>query len=327
MSELRAGVIGTGSMGRHHARVYSELLDVDLVGVSDADPEQAVTVAREYEAEPMGTDELVESVDLVSIAVPTEYHYDVATTCIDAGVNVLVEKPFVAEQEKGVELVRRAREQGVTLQVGHVERFNPAVQALEKVLENEEVLTVTAERLGPPLDREVSDNVVMDLMIHDVDIVLALLDAPVRDVDALSIRDGEYATATLDFEGETVGRLTASRITQEKVRRLLVDTAECRVKVDYIDQSVKICRKSSPEFVERNGNVHYHHEGIVEEVAVDSTEPLKNELQSFVDAVANGHEPAVTGEEALEVLDVVGRIEADAGTSEAGVRCVDGVAR
>jgi predicted dehydrogenase len=318
MSDVRAGVIGVGSMGRHHARVYSELLDVELVGVCDVDPEQAVSVADEYGADPLGAEELLETVDVVSIAVPTRFHYENAMQCIDAGVHVLVEKPFVADPEEGRELIHRAREADVCLQVGHVERFNPAVRALGDVLEDEddEILTVSAERLGPPLDRTVEDPVTKDLMIHDVDVVLSLLGDYVEEASAVTSHDGQYTTATLGFAGGCVGRLTASRITHEKVRRLHVGTETRRIKVDYIDQSVRIRRRSRPEFVEDDGDVRYHHEGVVEEVAVDSTEPLKAELRSFVDAALEGTEPVVTGEDALDVLEVIERIEAAAATED-----------
>ena len=315
MSDVRAGVIGVGTMGRHHARVYSELLGVDLVGVSDANPENAVSVAEAYDAEPLGVDELLSKVDVVSIAVPTEYHYEMAEKAIEAGVDLLVEKPFVADFEKGRELVRRAEEADVRLQVGHIERFNPAIRALGNVLDDDEaVLTISAERLGPPLDRDVSDPVTKDLMIHDVDVVLALLDQDVREANAVTNHDGQYTTATLEFDGGCVGRLTASRITQEKVRQLTVGTESRRIKVDYIDQSVRIRRRSRPEFVEDDGDVRYHHEGVVEEVAVDSTEPLKAQLRSFVDAATDGTEPVVTGEAALRVLEVVDQIETAAGS-------------
>jgi predicted dehydrogenase len=322
VTAVRAGVVGVGSMGRHHARVYSELQGVELVGVADADPEQAVGVADEYDAEPMGIADLLAAVDVVSVAVPTPYHYETAERCVDAGVDLLVEKPFVADAANGRDLIRRARETDVTLQVGHVERFNPAVRALEEVLEDEPVMTVSAERLGPPLDREVADPVTTDLMIHDVDVVLSLLEGGVREANGVSTHDGQYATAALEFDDGCVGRLTASRITQEKVRRLSVGTETRRIKVDYIDQSVRIRRRSRPEFVEEDGDVRYHHESVVEEVAVDSTEPLKAQLRSFVDRATDGREPVISGEDALEVLSVVDRIESAAATDE---RFADGV--
>jgi len=185
---LPVGVIGVGSMGRQHARVYAELPGASLVGVADDDPERAGSVAREYGTRAMSVGDLLSSVAAVSIAIPDEYHYDVARRALDAGVHVLVEKPFVTDPEDGRELVAMADRAGLTLQVGHVERFNPAVQTLADVLVDEDVISIEADRLGPPLDREVGGPV-RDLMIHDIDVVCALLEEDVRSVEATTAGD------------------------------------------------------------------------------------------------------------------------------------------
>ncbi|MFC7045298.1 Gfo/Idh/MocA family oxidoreductase [Halobacteriaceae archaeon GCM10025711] len=309
---MRAGVIGVGSMGHHHARVYDELAGVELVGVADVNEAQAREVAAEYGVTAMDQAELLDAVDLVSIAVPTQFHYPTARECIERGVDVLVEKPFVEDPADGRRLIELADERDVTLQVGHVERFNPAVQALEDVVDDLDVIAVTAQRLGPPLDRDIEDTAVMDLMIHDLDIVLSLVDADVEDVAAIGTRENRYATADIQFDDGTVGQLTASRVTQEKVRNLTISARECRVKVDYIDQSLELHRGSLPEYVEQNGDVRYRHENVVERVSVDSGEPLKRELRSFVDAARNGTEPEVTGEDGLRVLELVRHIDRQA---------------
>jgi len=302
MSKLRAGVVGTGSMGSHHARIYADQRDVDLVGVSDADRQRARSVAERHNTDELPLERLLASVDVVSIAVPTEYHYQVASDAIDAGVHALVEKPLVARPPHGEQLIERAREAGVTLQVGHVERFNPAVETALDVVEDLNVIAIDAHRLGPPVDRSISDSVVLDLMIHDLDVALAMTDRPVSDVAATGTEDGEYATSTVRFDDGVVSQFTASRVTQQKVRTLSITAEECRVVVDYADQSVRVHRRSVPEYVQQNGDVRFRHESLVERPAVDSGEPLDREIASFLTAVREGERPVVTAEDGLRAL-------------------------
>jgi predicted dehydrogenase len=308
---LAAGVIGVGSMGQHHARVYSELPATELVGVTDVDTDRADRVGTEYGARGMPREELLSVADVVSVAVPTRYHVETTRECIDAGVDVLVEKPFVDDRERGHELASEAHDAGVTLQVGHIERFNPAVKVLADVVPDLDVVSVDLDRLGPPLDRDNEDNVVKDLMIHDVDILLSLVDEPIDTLGAVA-RDDAHATAQFKFADETVATLTASRRTQEKVRRVAITAESCRVNVDLIAQTVEIHRRSLPEYVESNGDVRYRHESVVERPMVENGEPLKAQLAAFAEAVREGTEPVVTAEDALEVVAILERIEAAA---------------
>jgi len=225
---LRAGVVGVGSMGRHHARVYDELNDVELVGVTDADPDRAEEIARQYDAAALDPDELLATADAISIAVPTEYHYEFATRAIDAGVHALVEKPLVETPSRGTDLLERARQEDVVLQVGHVERFNPAVRTLMDICVDLDVIAVEAQRLGPPINREIQDNAVFDLMIHDIDVILSLLDAPIESVSAFGAVENRHITANLEFADGVVSTLTASRVTQQKIRRLSITAEEWR---------------------------------------------------------------------------------------------------
>jgi predicted dehydrogenase len=304
-----AGVIGVGSMGQNHARVYRELPETTLGGVFDADHTQAEAVAERYETTARSMGELLEAVDVVSVAVPTRFHYETVRECIDAGVDVLVEKPFVADSEKGRKLVEFADERDVTLQVGHIERFNPATRKLMDIAQDLDIVAVDARRLGPPVDRDIDDSVVMDLMIHDLDIVTALVDDEVTHLNAMGTADGDYATANLQFGSGVVGKLTASRVTQEKERTLSIHAASCRVKVDYIEQTIEIHRQSLPEYVEEDGDVTYHHENVVERVAVEKREPLKNELSAFVEAAVENREPVVTGEDGITALELIQEID------------------
>jgi len=302
-------------MGRHHARVYHELPEVDLGGVYDVDRERAESVAADYDTTAYDLQTLLDAVDLVSIVVPTEYHADLARTAIESGTDLLVEKPIVNDVDAGRALVRFAREQDVTLQVGHVERFNPAVRALPDVLADREVIAVEARRLGPPFDgdRGVTSGVVYDLMIHDLDVVRSVLDVRAQDVDARAGAGGEYVTATVQYDDGIVGTFTASRVTQKKVRELSITTEDAVVTVDYMEQSVKINRRSLPEYVETDGDLRYRRENVVERPTVENGEPLKRELSGFVDAVRDGGEPVVSGEEGLAVLRTVERIAGAAG--------------
>jgi predicted dehydrogenase len=231
-----------------------------------------------------------------------------ALEAIDAGVDVLVEKPFVDRPANGRDLIERARAAGVTLQVGQIERFNPAVQALLEFVADLDVIAVDAMRLGPPIDRDIDVSPVLDLMIHDIDIVGAVIDGEVTDLCASTVAADPYVTATLDFDGGVVGTLTASRVTQQKVRTLSITARDCRVTVDYIDQSIEIHRQSRPEWVERGGDVSFRHRNIVEHPTVENGEPLKAELSSFVDAAATGTPPAVSGEDGLRAVSLANRI-------------------
>jgi predicted dehydrogenase len=307
-STLAAGVIGVGSMGHHHARVYGELSGVDLAGVTDVDEETAETVASEFGTTAMERGELLDAVDIVSVAVPTPYHYETVLACIEQDVDVLVEKPFVDDMERGHTLATRAREAGVTLQVGHIERFNPATRVLADIVPDLDVVAIDIDRLGPPVDREGNDSVVMDLMIHDIDILLSLVDADIESLSA-NAHDERHANAQFAFDDGSIASLTASRLTQQKVRQLSVTAQSCRVNVDFISQTVEIHRHSVPEYVESDGNVRYRHESVVERPIVENGEPLKGELEAFVTAVRDGSEPIVTAEDALHVLEIVQEIE------------------
>ncbi|WP_458205193.1 Gfo/Idh/MocA family oxidoreductase [Haladaptatus sp. NG-SE-30] len=311
MSEpINAAVIGVGSMGRHHARVYSELPDVKLVGLHDVDETQAAEVARDHGTRAVSMTTLIDEADIVSIAVPTPYHYETARKCIEGGLHILVEKPFVAEVDEGRDLLARAAEAGVTVQVGHIERFNPAIRTLSEIVSELDIIAIDAQRLGPPpAGRAVDVSAVMDLMIHDLDVLLSIVDDDISSVAAVGTRDNRYASASIQFDGGIVADLTASRVTQEKVRKLSITAEDCRVNVDYTDQSVEIHRHSMPEYIEDNGDLRYRHESIVERPTVENGEPLKNELRSFVQCVTTDGTPVVTGEDGLRVLEIAQQID------------------
>ncbi len=306
---LRAGVVGVGSMGENHVRVYSELQDVDLVGVADLDESQARRVADAYGTTARSFDELLSACDVVSVAAPTSAHHEIVSECIDAGVHVLVEKPIADTVANARDMANRAREAGIVLQVGHIERFNPAVETLESVIDDLDVIAIEAERLGPPIDRAGVDGVVFDLMIHDVDVVRSLLDADPVNVAAMGAENGGYAAAKMEYPDGVIASLTASRVTQKKVRRLTVTARECLVEVDYLEQSVLIHRNSLPEYVTEDGRNRYRHESVIERPRVENGEPLRRELESFVRAVRTGATPEVTAEDGLRALETIETID------------------
>jgi predicted dehydrogenase len=309
---LKTGVIGVGNMGRHHARVYAENRAVSLVGVADADAETAREVAADYDTTVMDTDSLLEAVDAVTIAVPTRYHRDFVEQALDAGVHVLVEKPFVKDPEDGAALVKKAAAENLVLQVGHIERFNPAVRTLQEVLADHEVIAVEARRLGPPVDRDTDDTVTKDLMVHDLDVALSLLDSDVESVAAAGTCDGQHVSAQLSFDDDTIADFTASRVTQQKVRELAVTTRDARITVDYADQDVRIHRHSVPAYVEDDGDVRYRHESVIEQPTVANGEPLVHELDAFVEAVVTDSEPVVSGADGLRAVELVEEIDGQA---------------
>ncbi|WP_247728454.1 Gfo/Idh/MocA family protein [Halovivax limisalsi] len=311
----RAGVVGVGAMGENHARVYSESRGVSLAGVTDLDDELARCVAAEYETTTMELDSLLETCDVVSVAVPTSVHYDTVQRCLEAGVHVLVEKPITDDVERGRELATLARESGLVLQVGHVERFNPAVRAAKRLLSDLEIIAVDAKRLGPPIDRTATDRVTLDLMIHDVDVVQSMLDARPTSVSATGTADGQHATATLEFD-DVVATLTASRVSQRKVRRLTIMAVDCLVEVDYLDQSVLVYRDSFPEYVTDESGTHYRHESVIERPEVKNREPLRAEIESFVTSVTEGSAPVVTAEDGLNALETIDSIDDRIRTAE-----------
>ncbi|WP_338727606.1 Gfo/Idh/MocA family oxidoreductase [Haladaptatus sp. DJG-WS-42] len=313
---LNAGVIGTGVMGRNHVRIYSELSKVHLVGVCDANEAAAHDVAETFGTTALSLDEIIEQADLISIAVPTQFHYEVARKCIESGVHVLIEKPFVDDLAQGRELMELAEEYGVIIQVGHIERFNPAVGALLELISDLDVIAIEAHRLGPPLARQIEDSAVMDLMIHDIDILLTLVDSPIERISATGARGVQHATAQVAFENGVLGVLTASRLTQKKVRTLNVTARECQIEVDYIDQTVRIHRQFHPQYTDESGKMRQRFESVTERPLVETGEPLKRELSAFIDAVATGSQPLVTAAQALRAIEVAREIDGLASASE-----------
>ncbi len=285
---IRAGVVGVGHMGQYHARVYAELWDIDLVGVTDIDGDRAATVARHYDTRAFADHrDLIGKVDVISVAVPTEQHFHVARDLLEAGIGVLVEKPMTSTVEEARELFAVARRAGAALQVGHVERFNGAVQELRKIVENP--ILIESRRLGPFIPRVQKDTVVMDLMIHDLDIVLALVPSPPRRLAAVGTAVHSEATDVANvqiwFESGTVATITASRATEEKIRTLAITQPDAYIVLDYLVQDIQIHRRAAQEATPNRESIRYRQASFVEHLFVHKDNPLKLEIVNLIRTV------------------------------------------
>jgi len=294
METIRAGVAGAGSMGRNHARVFSLLPQAKLCAIYDADAGRAKAVADEFGGEPVDSLEaLAELVDAASVAVPTIYHREVGCRLMESGVHILMEKPIAPSVEDARELVETSRRTNRLLQIGHIERFNPVMRSLEAKLTQPKF--IEAHRLSPFPNRSIDIGVVLDLMIHDLEIILHLVNSPVESIDAVGIpvltRSEDIANARIRFENGCVANLTASRISPERMRKIRVFQSDCYLSLDYQEQA---------------GQIHWREGMSIQraEVEVEKDEPLKLELAAFIASVARGEAPAVTGQQGAAALEL-----------------------
>ena len=295
-SPLRVGVVGLGQWGRHHARIYASLPDVELTGVVDRNRTELRGFANRYHTNGH-TDhrDLIGKVDAVSIAVPTALHHAVARDFLTAGVHVLVEKPITTTVQEAEELVRLAGRAEVTLLVGHVERFKPAVRRLIEL--SRDPLFIQARRLRPFDRTRVMDvGVVMDLMIHDIDVVLSVAGGRVADVGGVGVHihnsHEDLAVAHITFAGGCTAWLLASRVSADKVAEIEVTTAERAVRLDYHKQQIAL----------------HPFGGEVEQMGIRGDEPLRAELRHFVNCARGLEQPLVSGQDGLRALEVAHRL-------------------
>jgi predicted dehydrogenase len=305
---LRVGLIGVGNMGQHHARVLSLIKDVKFVGIADVNVEQGLETASKYRARFFEDfRELIQHVDAVCIAVPTRLHYEVGMACLKAGIHVLIEKPIAATIEEAEQLVNAAAESQSILQVGHIERFNPVFQELSQVLKTEKVLALEAHRMSPYSNRANDVSVVLDLMIHDIDLLMELAGSPVVGLTASGSRSGEsskyldYVTATLGFANGVVATLTASKVTHRKTRSIDAHCRHSLTRANFLNNEISIHRHNGDKFNDFQQGL-YRQDGLIEKVYTSSVEPLYAELEHFVNCVRCGNQPSVGGEQALKAL-------------------------
>ncbi|NEQ81730.1 MAG: Gfo/Idh/MocA family oxidoreductase [Moorea sp. SIO2I5] len=312
---IKIGVIGVGNMGQHHARVLSLLKDVEIVGVADINVERGLNIASKYRVRFFEDyHDLLPYVEAVCIAVPTRLHHEVGMTCLQAGVHILIEKPIAASIAEAESLVNAAAESQCILQVGHIERFNPAFQELSKVLKTEQLLAVEAHRMSPYSDRANDVSVVLDLMIHDIDLLLELVASPVTRLTASGSRASDsgyldYVTATLGFANGIVGTVTASKVTHRKIRRIAAHCKNSLTEADFLNNEILIHRQTTANYMTDYGQVLYRQDGLIEKVYTSNIEPLHAELEHFVNCVRGGNQPSVGGEQALKALRLASLIE------------------
>ncbi len=290
---VRAAVVGAGHMGQYHTLVYAELWDVDLVGVVDIDFERARRVAAQYDTLAFSDHrELIGRVDVASVSVPTEAHFAVAKDLLEAGVSVLVEKPMTPTLEEARELFRIARASAAVLHVGHVERFNGAVQEVRNIVDRP--ILIESRRLGPFVPRVQKDTVVMDLMIHDIDIVLGLVDSEPRRVVALgsSLHSdvADVANVQIQFGSGTLAIITASRATEQKIRTLAITQPDAYIVLDYADQDIRIHRRAAQEYTLNRESIRYRQASFVEHLFVHKDNPLKLEILHLIRAMRRARE-------------------------------------
>lgn len=312
---IRIGVIGVGNMGQHHTRVLSLLKDVKLIGISDINMDRGLDLASKYRVRFFENyHDLLPHVDAVCIAVPTRLHYQVGMDCLRAGVHTLIEKPIAANINEAESLVNAAAEYNCILQVGHIERFNPAFKELTNVLKTEQILALDARRMSPYSHRANDVSVVLDLMIHDIDLLLDLTASPVIKLTASgSSATGsgylDYVTATLGFANGIVATLTASKITHRKIRSIAAHCKNSMTEADFLNNEILIHRQTTADCTTNYGQVLYRQDGLIEKVYTSNIEPLHAELEHFVNCVRGGEKPSVGGEQALKALRLASLIE------------------
>jgi predicted dehydrogenase len=293
---LRIAVIGVGHLGKHHARILSTMPGVDLVAVVDTNRARADEIASANHTTPLGdARELAGKVDAVTVAVPTEIHRDIALPFLSAGVAVLVEKPMARSLAEADDMIAAAAKAGATLAVGHTERFNPAVAVAQPLVANPRFIEV--HRLGVFPERSLDIDVVFDLMIHDLDVVLSLVDSEVDSIDAVGVPvltgRVDIANARVRFKNGCLANLTASRISRDRVRKIRFFQPSAYLSIDYAAQKIEMYKLvTGAGLPSIQGG----------DIPVVNEEPLVRELADFVDAVTAKRTPRVTGEQGRRAL-------------------------
>lgn len=298
---MRVGVIGVGYLGRFHARIYSDMPGVELVGVADTNRETADRVASEYDTralyDPMA---LLDEVDVVSVVVPTSMHRQVAVPYLEKGIHMLLEKPVASTLEDARVIVDTARKHNAILQIGHLERFNAGIMALADHVN--EPRFIEAHRLGPFVERATDVDVVTDLMIHDIDIILSLVGSKLSSISATGtpvLTDHvDIANARLEFANGAVANVTASRVSSKKFRRIRVFGRNSYTAINFVDQQLEV---AYPGEIPEGQNFP---EIVYESHSITPSQPLDAELEHFINAVRDGNKPLVTGEDGMEALRV-----------------------
>lgn len=315
MEKLSVGVIGVGHLGKLHSKMFNQISNCELVGVFDSNPEQAKSVAEEFSVKHFNSiDELLSKVKAVSIAATTSAHHEVAKKCFEKNINVFVEKPITATIEQGEELVKIANEKKLKFQVGHIERFNPGLLSLESFISDP--MFIQSDRLAQFNPRGTDVAVVLDLMIHDIDIILSFIKSDVKQIDANGVAvvsdHIDIANARIQFENGAVANVTASRISQKKMRKMRIFQKDHYISLDFITGVSEVYRLQAIEEAALPNSISYGEMGvgdrkkrlIYEQPEAKEVNALNYELQLFVDSVLYDKKIVVSGEDGLRALKV-----------------------
>lgn len=318
MGKLKIAVIGAGHLGKEHARIYSEIPEVNLVGIVDINKDAGEAVARRCNTKYYSSfKEILNKVNAASVVVPTRFHYEITRELLKNGIHVLVEKPMTGTVSEAEDLIKLSKETSTILQPGYIERFNPAIEAIQKL--DVSLKFIECHRLSPFTFRSADIGVVLDLMIHDIDIILYLSKSKVKKIDAVGvsvISDKEdIANARIQFENGCVANITASRVSFEPMRKIRLFSENSYISLDYHKQEAIIYKKS-PELTPKSiitentdvstikdlKNFVFGDLLKIERIKMNNQEPLRKELESFISCVNNGKQPVVSGEDGINAI-------------------------
>ena len=307
MEIVRVGVIGTGVMGERHCRICANLPRVDLVGITDLSEARGQEVADRYETTYYRDyGQLLPRLDAVTIATTTDSHFDLVKACLEQGLHVMVEKPITETIEQAQQLIRMAEERGLVLQVGHIERFNPAFLELKNVTEGMRLIGVTMRRLSPFDTSNTDVDVIRDLMVHDLDLAVDLVGSNIEGLSAwgrsISTMGIDHAVANLSFRDGPIVTLFASRVTEHKVRAVEVIAEGAYIEADLLNKSLLVHRRTFPQYLNNHNITKYRQESLIERIHVPMFEPLMMELRHFVDCVRENRPSQVPGSDGLRAL-------------------------
>lgn len=317
---IKVAVIGAGMMGKNHLKTYKTLQNFELVGVYDIFEDAAKNAAEMFGIKAFSSlDEVAAAVDAVSVVTTSVTHAEVGEFFLNKGIHCLIEKPLAATKDECNRLINAAKAHNAVLLVGHIEQFNPAVEQLHKVLaDNSQICSISTNRMSAASGRITDVDVAMDLMIHDAEVVLSLIKSPVVKVSASAVRNAkspsgkDYITALVEFANGATATMTASRITQSRVRTLTVTTNDNYIDMDFINQSIAVHSQGRMHNVSVDNlpeNMRYGLKGSVENLFVMAAQPLPAELNHFANCIWGKETPRISGEQALEALELIWQVQ------------------
>ncbi len=311
---IKIGIIGLGHMGSFHASVCSQISSVKFVGIADPNEQNWEKLKNKDLIKVKNYHDLLPLVDAVIIAVPTDLHYPIARECLSQGKHILLEKPLARTLEQAQELFILAATSNVALHVGHVERFNGAIQELKKIIH--EPYLIECHRMGPFLARVQNDSVILDLMIHDLDLVLSLINSPIKKINLhgnkIHTPSCDIAAVTITFENGTLASIVSSRASQIKKRTMNIHQKDAFISLDFATQDIAIHKRASTSFNIGPDALTYKQESTIEHLFVYKDNPLKQEVEYFIDSIAN-KKNLINAEQDLTALDVTFKLEQELG--------------